>query len=176
VKICVSITSLPEPRGTGGWVGPRAGLDTEARGKNPLPLPGIEPRSPGCPARSQTLYCLSYHYAGANGDRGYNFYSFLTSALDGGEWSASRPGQALPPGKGPPVPSGYEAGRASELVWSQRLEIKSFVSPGDRTTVVQFVVTRFTDSATPTKNVVQSHKPKYLPCAIFSKTHSCESH
>jgi hypothetical protein len=29
----------------GGWVGPRAGLDTETRGKNPLPLPGIEPRS-----------------------------------------------------------------------------------------------------------------------------------
>jgi hypothetical protein len=28
--------------------------------KNPLPLPGIEPRSPGRPARSQTLYCLSY--------------------------------------------------------------------------------------------------------------------
>jgi hypothetical protein len=30
---------------TGGWVGPRAGLDTEARGKKPLPPPGIEPRS-----------------------------------------------------------------------------------------------------------------------------------
>jgi hypothetical protein len=44
---------------TGGWVGPRAGLDTENKGKNPLPLPGIEPRSPGRPARSQTLYCLS---------------------------------------------------------------------------------------------------------------------
>jgi hypothetical protein len=25
-------------------------------------------------------------------------------ALGGGEWSASRPGRALPPGKGPPVP------------------------------------------------------------------------
>jgi hypothetical protein len=25
-----------------------------------LPLPGIEPRLPGSPARSQTLYCLSY--------------------------------------------------------------------------------------------------------------------
>jgi hypothetical protein len=44
---------------TGGWVGPRAGLDTEARGKILSPLPGIEPRSPGLPARSQTLYCLS---------------------------------------------------------------------------------------------------------------------
>jgi hypothetical protein len=30
---------------TGGWVGPRAGLDTEARGKILSPLPGIEPRS-----------------------------------------------------------------------------------------------------------------------------------
>jgi hypothetical protein len=41
-------------------VDPRAGLDKEDRGKNPLPLPGIEPRSPGRPVRSQTLYCLSY--------------------------------------------------------------------------------------------------------------------
>jgi hypothetical protein len=31
-----------------GW-GPRADLDTEARGKIILPLPGIEPRSPGRP-------------------------------------------------------------------------------------------------------------------------------
>jgi hypothetical protein len=31
---------------TGGWVDPRAGLDTEAAGKPLSPLPGIEPRSP----------------------------------------------------------------------------------------------------------------------------------
>jgi hypothetical protein len=31
-------------------------------------------------------------------------YSYLTSTLDRGEWLASRPGRALPPGKGPPVP------------------------------------------------------------------------
>jgi hypothetical protein len=31
---------------TGGWVGLRAGLDTEARGKNPLPLLGIETGTP----------------------------------------------------------------------------------------------------------------------------------
>jgi hypothetical protein len=41
-------------------VGPSADLDTEVRGKILSPLPGIEPRSPGRPARSQTLYCLSY--------------------------------------------------------------------------------------------------------------------
>jgi hypothetical protein len=35
---------------TGGWMGPRAGLDTEVRGKILSPLPGIEPRPPGRPA------------------------------------------------------------------------------------------------------------------------------
>jgi hypothetical protein len=44
------------------------------------------------------------------GGRRYSSYSFLTSALDGSEWSASRPGRALPPRKGPPVPIGQEAG------------------------------------------------------------------
>jgi hypothetical protein len=34
----------------------------------------------------------------------YSSYSFMNSALDGGEWSASRPGRALPPGKGPLYP------------------------------------------------------------------------
>jgi hypothetical protein len=38
--------STPGAHWTGGWVGPRAGLNTEFRGKILLPLPGIEPRSP----------------------------------------------------------------------------------------------------------------------------------
>jgi hypothetical protein len=46
--------------------------------------------------------------------------------LMGGEWSASRPGHALAPRKGPPVPIVQEAGWASEPVWTQRLEKKSF--------------------------------------------------
>jgi hypothetical protein len=33
---------------------------TQARRKILSPMSGIEPRSPGRPARSQTLYCLSY--------------------------------------------------------------------------------------------------------------------
>jgi hypothetical protein len=37
------------------------------------------------------------------GRGGYSSYSYLTSALEGGKWSASRPGGALPPRKGPPV-------------------------------------------------------------------------
>jgi hypothetical protein len=44
------------------------------------------------------------------GKRKYSSYSFLTSALDGDEWSVSRPGRALAPGKGPPVPIGQEPG------------------------------------------------------------------
>jgi hypothetical protein len=52
----VSVTLRPRfALGThckGGWVGPRAGLDTEARRKIISPLPGIEPRSPGSPVRS----------------------------------------------------------------------------------------------------------------------------
>jgi hypothetical protein len=40
----------------------------------------------------------------------YSSYSFTTSALDGSEWPASRFGRSLPPGKGPPVPIGQEAG------------------------------------------------------------------
>jgi hypothetical protein len=44
----------------GGWVGPRAGLDTQVTGKILSLLPGIELRSPGRPARSETLYWLSY--------------------------------------------------------------------------------------------------------------------
>jgi hypothetical protein len=42
---------------TGGWVGPRAGLDAEVRGKIPCLCRGS---NPGRPVRSQTLYRLSY--------------------------------------------------------------------------------------------------------------------
>jgi hypothetical protein len=38
------------------------------------------------------------------GERRYNSYSFSTSAVDGGEWSASRPGRAFTPGERTPGP------------------------------------------------------------------------
>jgi hypothetical protein len=44
------------------------------------------------------------------GGRRCSFYSFTTSVIDGGEWSALHPGRASPPGKGPPVPIGQQAG------------------------------------------------------------------
>jgi hypothetical protein len=80
------------------------------------------------------------------GDRRYSSYSFLTSALEGGgEWSASRPGRALPPGREPPVPTVQEARWAPEPVWTQRLEEKFSASVGDRTPAVQSVVRHCTD-------------------------------
>jgi hypothetical protein len=75
------------------------------------------------------------------GERRYSSYSFLTSALDWSEWSASRPGRALPLGKGPPVHIAQEAGRAPESVWTQGLEEKSSAP-------TQPVVRHYTDWAT----------------------------
>jgi hypothetical protein len=49
-----------------------------------------------------------------------------------GQWSASRPGRALPPG-----PIGQEVGWASELVWTQKLEEKSSASAGDLTPIAR---------------------------------------
>jgi hypothetical protein len=81
------------------------------------------------------------------GERRYSTFSYLASALDWGEWSASRPGCALPPGeRTPPVPIGQDAGWAPEPVWTQRLEEKSSASVGDRTPVVQSSpYSRYTD-------------------------------
>jgi hypothetical protein len=73
----------------------------------------------------------------AQGEKRYSSYSFTTSALDGGELSASRPGRALARGKGPPVPTVQEAGWAPEPVWTQRLEEKSFASAGNRTWIAR---------------------------------------
>jgi hypothetical protein len=78
------------------------------------------------------------------GERRYSSCPFLTSALDGGEWSASRPGRTLPPGKGPPVPIVQEDGWVPEPVWTQGLEEKSSAPVGDRTPIVQPIVGHYT--------------------------------
>ena len=41
----------------------------------------------------------------------------MTAALEGGEWSAARPGRTLPPGKNP-VPILQEAGWAPGRAWT----------------------------------------------------------
>jgi hypothetical protein len=49
----------------------------------------------------------------------YSSYSFSTSALDGGEWSTSRPGRALVQGKELPLSIVQEAGWDPEPVWTE---------------------------------------------------------
>jgi hypothetical protein len=61
----------PGTHRTGGWVGHRARLDTEARGKILSSLPGIEPRLPGRTVRSQTLHWLSYPGSRSNSNSIY---------------------------------------------------------------------------------------------------------
>jgi hypothetical protein len=75
--------------------------------------------------REANTHCSrATRHGGAWGERRYSSYPFTTSALDGGELSALRPGRALSPGKGPLVPIGQEAGWAPEPVWTQRIEQK----------------------------------------------------
>jgi hypothetical protein len=69
-------------------------------------------------------------HAGIKGEKMYSTYSFLASVIHGGEWSASSPDRALPPGKGPPVSIGQETGWVWELVWTQRVEGISYASAG----------------------------------------------
>jgi hypothetical protein len=86
------------------------------------------------------------------GERRYSSYSFTTSALDRGEWSASRPGRALPPGKGPPVPIVQEAGWAPEPVWTQEATGKILCpcrGSNPARPVLQPVVRHCTDWANP---------------------------
>jgi hypothetical protein len=47
---------------------------------------------------------VQLRHAGTKGERRYSSYSFSTSALDMGEWSAPRPGWDLPLGKDPRYP------------------------------------------------------------------------
>jgi hypothetical protein len=82
-------------------------------------------------------------------ERIYTSCSFKTLALEGGKRSASRPGRALLPGKGPPVPVVQEAEWALEPVWTQRLEEKSFClcrGSNPDCPVVQSIIRRYTDS------------------------------
>jgi hypothetical protein len=55
-----------------------------------------------------------------------------------------------PRGKDPPVPIVQEAGWASEPVWTQRLEEKSFAPAGDRTLIARSIVRHHTAWTYPT--------------------------
>jgi hypothetical protein len=78
---------------------------------------------------------------------------FLTSALDGGEWSASRPGRYIP-GKKPLVSIEYEAGWAPVLVLTLWSREKSIAPAVNRTPVFQPEVRRYTDWAIPAPTII----------------------
>jgi hypothetical protein len=82
--------------------------------------------------------------------RKYSSYSFLTSAVDGADWSASSPGRALYPWKGHPVPIVQEAGWAPEPIWTQRYSLCRESNP-DRP-VVNSIARHYIDWATPAPN------------------------
>ena len=65
----------------------------------------------------------------------------MTAALEGGEWSATRPGRTLPPGKDP-VPILQEAGWVSGPVWTGA---ENLTPPGFDPLAVQPVAIRYTD-------------------------------
>jgi hypothetical protein len=100
---------------------------------------------------SDSKSCPTTRHEGAWGEGRYSSYPFSTSALDGGEWSASRPGRVIAQGKGVPVLIVQEAGWTPEPVWTERLEKKSFClcrgSNLDRPGV-QPVARHYTDWAT----------------------------
>jgi hypothetical protein len=76
----------------------------------------------------------------------YSSYSFLISALDRCEWSASLPGRDLPPGKDPLYL--LDRRMVGPQSWSDTEE-KLFSAAGDRTPVVQYVVRQYTEWGTP---------------------------
>jgi hypothetical protein len=93
---------------------------------------------------------------------------FLTSALEGGEWSASRPGPALPP-----VPTVQEAGWAPEPGWTQRVEEKSSAPVGDRTPAVRSFVRHCTDCLTRFTCCVYTVKNNQRSCSCSGKNVVC---
>jgi hypothetical protein len=86
--------------------------------------------------------------AGAEGERKFISYLFLTSELYGGEWSASCLGQDLPSGKDPPSTThwiGWWVGITAGLDTEARG--RSLSSDGDRSIVIESVLRHSTDWA-----------------------------
>ena len=79
-------------------------------------------------------------------------YSSMTAVLEGGEWSAARPGRTLPPGK-----TRYPFYRrlGGPQGWSGRAE--NLVPTGIRSRTVQPVVSHYIDCAT---------RPLILVCTV----------
>jgi hypothetical protein len=86
-----------------------------------------------------------------SGERRYSFHSFSTLILVGGEWSASGPGRALAPGKGPPGTHCTVGWMGPRALLDTEVQEKSFRlcrSSNLDCSVVQLVARHYTDWAT----------------------------
>jgi hypothetical protein len=102
--------------------------------------------------RSWWLCSPSTRHGCAWGERMHSSYSFTTSALDGGEWSASRPGRALPPGEripGTHCTGGWVGPRAGLDTEARRKILCPCRGSNPDRTVVQPVVRHYTAWANP---------------------------
>jgi hypothetical protein len=113
-------------------------------------MPGVKNQAPTIIIKAELFHYMPWRCLVQR----YSSYSFSTSALDGGEQSASCPGRALPPGKGPPAPVVQEAGWAPELVWTQMIEGKSCASAGDRTLIARL--------SSPQSDTIPTELPRLL--------------
>ena len=88
----------------------------------------------------------------------------MTAALEGGEWSAARPGRTLPPGK-----TRYPFYRRLRGPQGRSRRAENLVPAGIRSQTVQPVVNRYTDWATrPTLCVISRKKLIFNSRALIS--------
>jgi hypothetical protein len=98
---------------------------------------------------------------------------FLTSAIDGGEWLASRLGRFTAKGEIALAPIGSEAGWARDPVWTLRSRKKTLALAGNRISAVHPAAYRYTDRAIPdplkenTSLVEMEGQVKALPYSLI---------
>jgi hypothetical protein len=83
--------------------------------------------------------CMKSFYPESIKERNHLGVLDVSVKVVGGEWSASHPSR-FTPGGSPPIPIGYKAGWAPELVWTTWR--KFFILPGLN---LQPVASRYTD-------------------------------
>ena len=92
-------------------------------------------------------------------------YSSMTAALEGGEWSAARPGRILPPGK-----TRYPFHRRLGGTQGRSGRAENLVLAGIRSRTVQPVVSHYSDWATSTQFsevLSQNYKRLHVKCLLF---------
>jgi len=94
----------------------------------------------------------------------------MTAALEGGEWSAARPGRTLTPGK-----NRYLLYRRLGGPQGRSGRTENLVPTGIRSRTVQLVVSRYTDWATRptyTYKYIYIHTHTYIYVYIYTYTHT----